>query len=99
MINKAAAAFGSEPFTLEQLADELGVEPENVRKRMRALGRSRLISDIIDAVGGSPPETTREDAMPWARLRQPDGRWVYRFWNWQEPERNNSQYVLAEGPD
>jgi hypothetical protein len=100
MIYRAAAAFGSEPFTLEQLADELAVEPEEIRKRMRALGRSRVISDIVAAIGGARWETTREDAMPWLRERQPDGRWVYRFGrHYQQPEDIISRWVLAEGLD
>jgi hypothetical protein len=100
MIYRAASAFGNEPFTLEQLAEALSVEPEEVRKRMRALGRSRIVSQIYERLELQGLDgTSREDAMPWFRYSEADGRWVYRFLGWQNPDESVSRYVLAEGLD
>jgi hypothetical protein len=97
MIYAAAETFGTEPFTLEQLAAALGVEAEDVRKRMRALGRSRVVSEILKAIGGLGVEgNTREDALPWMRFRQPDGSWTYRLWGWQD-QVSHADRILAEG--
>ena len=99
MIYAAAKAYGTRPFTLEDLAAELGVETEEIRKRMRALGRSRLISEILAAQDDTYGELGREDAMPWMRSREADGRWVYRFWpgGKDADEPSVAERVIAEG--
>lgn len=97
MIYTAAEAFGERPFTLDELAAELAVDPEEVRKRMRALGRSRIVSEIYETLGGRWGEgNTRQDALPWVRRREADGRWVYQFWGWQDDVTSMSEYVLDE---
>src|SRR4051794_39025425 len=96
MIYRAATAFDREPFTIEQLAGELGVDVDDVRKRMRALGRSRIVADILQALGGEGFEgNTREDALPWTRDKV-HGRWAYRFWTNQD-EISAAEWIAQEG--
>lgn len=75
MVYEAASNFGTQPFTLGQLAEALNVPAEEVRKRLQAIGRSRVVADILAAVGGVGFEgNTRDDAMPWLRYRDESGR-------------------------
>jgi hypothetical protein len=60
MLRVAADAFPGVFFSVEMLADALGTDRGDVRKRMRALGRSRVIKDSVHSLVENPT-----DAQPW----------------------------------
>jgi hypothetical protein len=92
----AAESF-EEEFTVEGVADALAVDPQEVRSRLRALGRSKLLGDLIQAnteeaihTQGSPEPFDKEDVLPW--LKYWDGsRNRYR---WHEDTR---EWILEMG--
>jgi len=64
MLVASAKHFPDVFFTVEGLAEALGTDVGNVRKRMRALGRSRVLKDMEGLMDADTPA----DTHPWIKI-------------------------------
>lgn len=64
MLVASATHYPDVFFTVEGLAGALGTDVGNVRKRMRALGRSRVLKDFEGLVDAETPA----DTHPWIKI-------------------------------